>query len=175
MQAQGSAQAGMDTELLIVTVVKALVELAGFFLLGQGLLYLLAGKKREQNLAYQILCVLTGPVTRLVRRITPKAVVDRHIPLVAFLILFWIWVLMSWAKGQICSAVENRCESDASPAATAEFGVENARRHDALADAIATGQVFQVLQHHALHIGLRSIGDLIAVARGQEWLARHRN
>ncbi len=113
----------MDTELLIVTVVKALVELAGFFLLGQGLLYLLAGKKREQNLAYQILCVLTGPVTSLTRRITPKAVVDRHIPLVAFLILFWIWVLLSWAKGQICSAVENRCEPDASPAATAEPGV----------------------------------------------------
>ncbi len=113
----------MDTELLIVTIVKALVELAGFFLLGQGLLYLLAGKKREQNLAYQILCVLTGPVIRVTRGITPKAVVDRHIPLVAFLILFWIWVLLSWAKGQICSTVENRCEPDASPAATAEPGV----------------------------------------------------
>ncbi len=118
-----SSQADMDTELLIVTIVKALVELAGFFLLGQGLLHLFAGKKREQNLAYQILCVLTGPVIRVTRGITPKAVVDRHIPLVAFLILFWIWVLLSWAKGQICSTVENRCEPDASPAATAEPGV----------------------------------------------------
>ena len=62
----------MDTELLIVTIVKALVELAGFFLLGRGLLHLLAGKKREQNLAYQILCVLTGPVIRVTRGITPK-------------------------------------------------------------------------------------------------------
>lgn len=113
----------MDTELIIVTVVKALVELAGFFLLSQGLLYLLAGKNRDQNLAYQILCVLTGPVTRLTRRITPKAVVDRHIPLVAFLILFWIWVLVSWAKGQICSTAENRCTSDASTVAMAELGV----------------------------------------------------
>jgi hypothetical protein len=113
----------LDTELFIVTVVKALVELAGFFLLGQGLLYLLGGEKREQNLAYQIVCVLTGPVTRLTRRITPKAVVDRHIPLVAFLILFWIWVLASWVKGQICSTVEDRCKPDASPAAMAELGV----------------------------------------------------
>ena len=113
----------MDTELLIVTVVKALIELAGFFLLSQGLLYLLAGEKREQNLAYQIVCVLTGPVTRFTRRIAPKAVVDRHIPVVAFLILFWIWVLVSWAKGQICSTVENRCKSDESPAATTERGV----------------------------------------------------
>jgi hypothetical protein len=67
--------------------------------------------------------VLTGPVTRLTRRIAPKAVLDRHIPLVAFLILFWIWVLLSWSKGQICSTVENRCEPDASPAATAKPGV----------------------------------------------------
>jgi hypothetical protein len=118
----------MDIELLIVTIFKALVELAGFFLLGQGLIYLLTGNKREQNLAYQILCVLTGPVIRVTRSITPKAVVDRHIPLVAFLILFWVWVLLSWAKGQICSSVANRCEPDANPAATAEFGVVSTLR-----------------------------------------------
>jgi DNA polymerase-3 subunit epsilon len=57
----------------------------------------------------------------------------------------------------------------------AAFGVENARRHDALADAIATGQVFQVVQHYAMHSGLRSIRELTAAARGQEWLARHQS
>src|SRR5258708_15345361 len=82
------SQAGMDTELLIVTVVKALVELAGFFLLGQGLLYLLAGEKRGQNLAYQIPCVLTGPVTTRTPRTTPKALRGRPRPPVAFLMLF---------------------------------------------------------------------------------------
>jgi len=49
--------------------------------------------------------------------------VDRHISLVAFLVLFWIGVLVSWANGHIFSTVENRCKSDASPAATADLGV----------------------------------------------------
>ena len=34
-------------------IVKALLELSGFFLLGRGLLYLLAGQKREQNIFYR--------------------------------------------------------------------------------------------------------------------------
>jgi len=44
------SQVDMDTELLTVTIVKALVELAGFFLLGQGLLYLLAARSRSRTL-----------------------------------------------------------------------------------------------------------------------------
>lgn len=83
------------------------------------------------------------------------------------------WLDLAWLapailpeKGRRLKSLDDWCEA---------FGVHNARRHDALADAIATGQVFQVLQHHALSSGLRRIRDLIAAARGQEWLARHRN
>ena len=36
----------MPAELMVLTILKALVELAGLFLLGQGMLYLLAGEKR---------------------------------------------------------------------------------------------------------------------------------
>ena len=84
-----------------------------------------------------------------------------------------VWIDLAWLapailpeQGQKLKTLDDWC---------AAFGVDNMRRHDALADAIATGQVFQVLQHHALRTGLRSIRDLIAAARGQEWLARHRN
>jgi len=84
----------------------------------------------------------------------------------AWLDLAWLAPAILPEEGRRLRTLDDWC---------AAFGVENARRHDALADAIATGQVFQVLQHHALRIGLRSIGDLIAAARGQEWLARHRN
>jgi len=84
-----------------------------------------------------------------------------------------VWIDLAWLapailpeEGQRLKSLDDWC---------AAFGVDNAHRHDALADAIATGQVFQVLQHHALGIGLRSIGDFIAAARGQEWLARHRS
>ncbi len=84
-----------------------------------------------------------------------------------------MWIDLAWLapailpeQGQKLKTLDDWC---------AAFGVVNARRHDALADAIATGQVFQVLQHHALRTGLRSIRGLIAAARGQEWLAKHRN
>jgi len=106
----------MDTELLIVTILKALVELAGVFLLGQGVLYLLAGRDRGRNLFYQLLRVLTGPAVRFTRLITPRAIVDRHIPLVAFLILFWVWMLLTFAKIQICATAENRCKPEAQAA-----------------------------------------------------------
>lgn len=82
----------MQTELLAIVVLKALAELAGMFLLGRGLLYLLAGQKRDSNLFYQILCVVTNPVVRLTRTITPKVVIDRHIPYVAFMLVVWVWI-----------------------------------------------------------------------------------
>ena len=78
----------MPTDLLLVTIAKALVELAGLFILGQGLLYVLAGRNRDANFFYQLLQSLTRPVYRLVRFITPKIVVDRHIPIAAFIVLF---------------------------------------------------------------------------------------
>ena len=32
------------------------------------------------------------------RRITPKAVVDKHVPLVSFLLVFWIWVVLIFVR-----------------------------------------------------------------------------
>jgi hypothetical protein len=82
----------MQTELLAIVVVKALAELTGMFLLGRGALYVLAGQKRETNLFYQILCVVTNPMIRLARQITPRVIIDRHIPYVAFIVILWIWI-----------------------------------------------------------------------------------
>ena len=76
-------RSNMQLELMIVVIAKALAELAGMFLLGRGLLYLLAGAKRDTNLFYQVLSIVTNPVLRATRWITPNVVVDRHIPYVA--------------------------------------------------------------------------------------------
>jgi hypothetical protein len=82
----------MQTELLAIVVVKTLAELAGMFLLGRGVLYLLAGQKRDTNMFYQILCIVTNPVMRLARLLTPKVIIDRHVPYVAFILVLWIWI-----------------------------------------------------------------------------------
>ena len=53
----------MQTELLLVVIVKALAELAGMFLLGRGLLWVLAGGKRMDNIFYQVLAIVTDPIS----------------------------------------------------------------------------------------------------------------
>jgi len=91
-----------QTEILILSSVRLLVEIAGYSMLGQGLLYMLAGAKRDQNMFYGILKTITSPVIRATRFITPRFVVDAHIPFVAFFLLFWIWIGVSIAKRYVC-------------------------------------------------------------------------
>ena len=88
--------------LTLVSVVKLLAEIALLALAGQGVLAVLAGAKREQNLFYQLLQVLTRPFVRGTRLITPRIVIDRHIPLVAFLLLLFVWLVSTIAKINIC-------------------------------------------------------------------------
>jgi hypothetical protein len=88
--------------LTLVSIVKLLAEIALLALAGQGVLAVLAGAKREQNLFYQLLQVLTRPFVRVTRLITPRIVIDRHIPLVAFLLLLSVWLVATIAKVSIC-------------------------------------------------------------------------
>lgn len=81
----------MDPELLI-RAAKALIEVAGFAYLGQGLVALFSGARREQNVVYQIFRILTSPVSRATRFLMPAFVPDRHIPFVAFGLLLWAWI-----------------------------------------------------------------------------------
>ena len=99
----------MPIELLLVSVLRALVEVAGLFLLGQGVLYLLAGSRRERNAVYRMFQFLTRPVIRATRAITPRVVVDRHIPLLTFFLLFWLWIVLQIVKLRLCAAHQLVC------------------------------------------------------------------
>lgn len=96
-------------ELLIVSALKALVEVAALSLLAQGLIGLLSGKARDGNFVYRLFLVVTGPITRTVRRITPGFVADQHIGLVSFFILFWLWIALIYAKAAVCHAQNLAC------------------------------------------------------------------
>jgi hypothetical protein len=93
----------LQTDLLLVSALRAMVEVAGFALLGQGLLAVLAGKAREQNFVYQLFRVVTRPVIRAVRFITPRFILDQHMPLVSFFVLVWLWVALAFAKRYLCA------------------------------------------------------------------------
>ena len=88
--------------LLLVEILKMLAEIALLALAGQWVLGLLAGAKREQNLFYQLFQVLTKPLIVGARMVSPRVVLDRHVPLVAFLLLFFVWVVATITKIDIC-------------------------------------------------------------------------
>lgn len=82
----------------VIVILKALAEVAGIAFLGQGVLWVIAGAKREQNVVYNLFRTLTSPVTRFTRLITPRVVLDAHIGLVAFFLVLVLWVVLTAAK-----------------------------------------------------------------------------
>jgi hypothetical protein len=95
----------MQTELMLFLAVKALLELLGLVLFAQGALHVWAGAKRNENWLYALFKALTGPVTRFARIVTPKSVVDRYVPYVAFLLVLWAWLfLVFWVLPGLCGS-----------------------------------------------------------------------
>lgn len=88
--------------LLVVSAVKLVAEIALMAFAGQWVLGLLAGAKRETNFFYQTLGVLTKPFVKGMRWISPKVVLDRHVPLAAFLLLSMVWVAATMVRISIC-------------------------------------------------------------------------
>ena len=88
--------------LLLVMTVKLVAEIALMALLSQWLLGLLAGAKRETNMFYKLLQVITGPFIKLTRQVSPRFVLDRHIPLAAFLLLSMLWFVAVITKINLC-------------------------------------------------------------------------
>ena len=88
--------------LTLVSILKLIAEIAMLALAGQWVLGLLAGAKRDQNMFYQLLQVVTRPFVSGARMVTPKVVIDRHVPLVAFLLLSFVWIAATVTKISIC-------------------------------------------------------------------------
>lgn len=88
--------------LALVTTAKLIAEIALMALLGQWLLGLLAGAKRDTNIFYQILQVIGRPFVAIARLLSPRFVVDRHLPLVAFFLLLFVWLGVTILKIQTC-------------------------------------------------------------------------
>ena len=88
--------------LMLVEILKLLAEIALLALAGQWVLGLLAGAKREQNLFYQVFQIVTKPLVMGARWISPRVVLDRHLPLVAFLLLSFVWIVATITKINIC-------------------------------------------------------------------------
>lgn len=95
--------------LLMVIVLKALVEIAAVSLLAQAIVAAMAGQARQANVIYRVFYTITLPVVKLARKLSPKLIADPYMGLVAFLLLFWCWLLLLYAKGYICHTQHLAC------------------------------------------------------------------
>ncbi len=93
----------MPIEISLVRALRALLEIAGAALAVRAVLHLLLGARRERNPMYRILRALTAPLLKLARKLAPRIVLDRHLPLLAFAFLLWLWILLLIVKRYLCS------------------------------------------------------------------------
>ena len=88
--------------LLAIVIAKSLIELSLMFIVGRFLLGLLAGPNRDNNVFWQLLDVDSKPALWITRRLSPKLILDQHIPLATSSWLIIAWILVVQMKIEMC-------------------------------------------------------------------------
>jgi hypothetical protein len=91
--------------LLFLNIAQLVLYIGALGLIGQGLLYVLAGQKRDTNLFYQLIGIINKPWTLTARFISPKQILDRQIPFVAFCIVGVLYIAVTLAKIEHCISI----------------------------------------------------------------------
>ena len=88
----------------VLNVIQLVLYIALLALVGQGALHVLTGSRRDSNVFYRLLQVISKPFTMPVRWITPRQVDDRHVPVVTFLLLLIVYAVVTFEKINLCMA-----------------------------------------------------------------------
>lgn len=88
--------------LLAVVIAKSLIELSLMFIVGRFLLGMLAGPNRDSNVFWQLLDVASKPALWVTRRLSPRLILDQHIPLATSSWLIIAWVVVVQMKIEMC-------------------------------------------------------------------------
>jgi hypothetical protein len=91
--------------LLFLNIAQLILYIGALGLIGQGLLYVLAGQNRDSNLFYQLITMVNKPWTVVSRFISPKQIIDRQIPFVAFCIVGVLYIAVTLAKIEHCITI----------------------------------------------------------------------
>ena len=78
----------------LLGIVQLVVAIALMALIGQAILYVLAGSNRDKNPFYQIIRIIPSPFVKLFRLITPRTFSDKYMPFAAFcgLSAIFLWL-----------------------------------------------------------------------------------
>ena len=88
--------------LLLVMSVKLVAEIALMALLGQWLVGLLAGDKREHNVFYKLFEAMTSPFVGAARALMPALASERMVRRAAVLGLLVLWLASTAGKISLC-------------------------------------------------------------------------
>jgi uncharacterized protein YggT (Ycf19 family) len=93
---------------LLWVILQSLILVAAMSLFGQFIVGIFNWGRRQDNFVYQLFSILTKPVVRLVRVVTPRVIIDGHVPAVAFLILIIAYFAVGFAHRDACMANINQ-------------------------------------------------------------------
>jgi hypothetical protein len=88
----------------VLNIIQLVLYIALLALVGQGVLHVLAGARRDSNFFYRLLQIVSKPFTLPVRWITPRQVADRHVPVVTFLLRLIGYAVVTFEKINLCMA-----------------------------------------------------------------------
>lgn len=96
----------------VLLLLQTVVLIAGLALLGQLLVGAFNWGARNQNIVYRLFQVVASPVVKLVRWVTPKFVLDQHIPIAAFALLFFLYFWLGFEHRDVCRTAvsQSGCE-----------------------------------------------------------------
>ena len=83
---------------------QQLALVAALALFGQLMVGIFNWRARDQNLVYKLFQTVASPVVKVVRLVTPKVVLDRHIPIAAFMVLVFAYFWLGFAHRDSCRA-----------------------------------------------------------------------
>ena len=94
----------LSIALHLLSILRALAEIAGMSLLAQGALWLLTGGGPQRNVVYQLFSLITRPVLGVTRWLMPKALSGRFVPPLAFFLLLTLWIALAYVRQVVCLA-----------------------------------------------------------------------
>lgn len=87
--------------LLLISLVRAIVEMLGLCLLGQMFLHLIAGRGREHNLIYRGLSLVTRAPRQMVAFLLPWRASGAVVAALTLIILLMLWLGLAYLRNKV--------------------------------------------------------------------------
>ena len=99
----------MPLDVLLITAVVALIEVAGLMLVVRGVFWLFGARRGKGNFFYEVLTSATMPFIKAARKASPRFVRDSYVPAIAFVLLFALWIGLNLGKQALCAYKGLQC------------------------------------------------------------------